>query len=152
MNVRPARPGDAAAAADVLRRSIAELCRDDHGDDPEVIAAWIANKTAHNVEAWIAAHHVVVAETAGHIVGVALVTATGEVRLNYVAPAARMTGVSKAMIAHIETWARERGVAALALTSTETARRFYLALGFEAAGSPVAGPGDAQAYPMRKRL
>ncbi len=38
----------------MLRRSIAELCAADHGDDPNILARWLHNKTPDNFVAWIA--------------------------------------------------------------------------------------------------
>jgi hypothetical protein len=42
---RRARVEDAAAACDVMRRSITELCLADHANDPTILEAWLANKT-----------------------------------------------------------------------------------------------------------
>jgi quinol monooxygenase YgiN len=39
--IRAARPEDAPAACDVLRRSITELCGADHHDDPEILRRWL---------------------------------------------------------------------------------------------------------------
>ena len=46
MVIRDAKLEDAVAACEVARRSIAELCEADHGGDPEIVARWLANKTA----------------------------------------------------------------------------------------------------------
>jgi GNAT superfamily N-acetyltransferase len=53
MEVCEARPEDAQEACPVLRRSIIELCAADHGHDPELLAAWLANKTPENFAAWM---------------------------------------------------------------------------------------------------
>jgi hypothetical protein len=45
MHIRDAVADDAPAACQVLRRSIVELCAADHGDDPAILAQWLANKT-----------------------------------------------------------------------------------------------------------
>jgi hypothetical protein len=42
--IRDATPADAEAACKVMRQSIAELCEADHHDDPNILAAWLANK------------------------------------------------------------------------------------------------------------
>jgi GNAT superfamily N-acetyltransferase len=104
MRIRDARPADAASACDVLRRSIAELCGADHGDNPAVLAAWLANKTPETLAAWIAhpGNAVLLAEDAGRVLGVGAITAAGEVTLNYVAPEARFQGVSRALLAALE--------------------------------------------------
>jgi hypothetical protein len=46
----------------------------------------------------------------------------------------------------------ERGNTRCFLTSTETARRFYLANGYVEAGAPVGNFGTSSGYPMAKNL
>jgi hypothetical protein len=54
MLIRRARNEDAVQACEVMRRSIAELCRSDHHDDPEILRRWLGNKTPAVVGSWIA--------------------------------------------------------------------------------------------------
>lgn len=116
MHIRAARAEDAAAICRVLRRSITELCRADHRDDPAILQKWLASKTPENVAAWIA-------NPEGHMF-VAAITSSGDITLNYVLPDARFRGVSKALLHQLETSARERGLAACSLTTTATASPF----------------------------
>ena len=51
--VRQAEPRDAQAAADVLRRSITELCALDHRGDADTLGRWLANKTRQNFLSWL---------------------------------------------------------------------------------------------------
>jgi hypothetical protein len=53
MAIRDAVAEDAPAACEVIRRSISELCRADHHDDPVILARWLANKTPEVVASWI---------------------------------------------------------------------------------------------------
>ena len=53
MEIREARLEDADHACNVLRRSISQLCVADHGSDPAIINAWLANKTPETVARWI---------------------------------------------------------------------------------------------------
>jgi hypothetical protein len=53
MEIRDAVPEDAPAACEVIRRSISELCRADHLNDPVVPRRWLANKTPEMVASWI---------------------------------------------------------------------------------------------------
>ena len=53
MDIRDANPSDAAAACEVLRRSISELCVADHGNDPTFLQRWLSNKTPAIVTSWI---------------------------------------------------------------------------------------------------
>jgi len=132
MLIRYACSADAAAACDVLRRSIAELCTADHGDDPKFLTGWLANKTPENVAAWIAdpGNVLYVAIDDGAIVGVAGMTKAGLVTLNYVSPDARFKGVSKALLAALERKAADLGLTQCRLESTKTARRFYESAGY----------------------
>jgi GNAT superfamily N-acetyltransferase len=153
MIIRRATPRDARAASNVLRRSIEELCVADHRDDPALKEAWLANKTQQTVRRWIAdpAGRVLVAEVDGSVAGVAAVRADGEIVLNYVAPEARFTGVSKALLAAIESYLLDEGVKEARLSSTLTARRFYLEAGYREAEEEQISPGlDGQ--PMEKAL
>jgi GNAT superfamily N-acetyltransferase len=152
--IRDAVPDDAAAACDVLRRSIAELCVADHRNDPAVLAAWLGNKTPENVASWIAQREssVLVAVEGGAILSVGSVTDKGEITLNYVSPDARFRGISRAMLAALEARAIERGNARCTLVSTETARRLYLSAGYVEDGPPQRKFGTTSSYPMSKAI
>ncbi len=147
LELRPATDGDAAAGMDVIRRSIKELCRADHHDDPAELAAWLANKTIDNWSGWLGRRDaaLIVAEDAAALCGVGMVSFAGEIVVNYVAPEARFRGVSKAMMRELERLAFAQGARVATLESTVAAQPFYLAQGYTA----IAG-GD----PMRmgKRL
>jgi hypothetical protein len=82
MHVRDASEQDAEAACAVVRRSIIELCILDHQCDPGTLAGWLLNKTPANLRQWIRTHHVLVADDEGTILGVAAMSATGDVLLN----------------------------------------------------------------------
>lgn len=132
MEIRTATHSDAEQGSLVLRRSIEELCHQDHGGDPAIIAEWIGNKTAATWRAWIdqEATELYVATEASHILGVGMMDAKGEIMLNYVSPGARLRGVSKALLAHMEGEARRLGIKVCSLDSTRTARRFYDSAGY----------------------
>ena len=152
VGLRRARPKDAASAAAVLCASITGLCVADHGNEPEILARWLANKTPRDVRRWIDAPGcVVVAEEYGRIVGVGGAAASGEITLNYVLPEARFRGVSKAVLGALEVYLRADGHARSTLSSTRTAHRFYLAAGYVDAGEPQSWRG-LTAFPMIKDL
>lgn len=154
MKVRDARPEDAEAACLVLRASIIELCAADHGNDPVLLERWLANKQPEIVAGWIARadSSVVVAVEDDTLLAVGSVTDAGEITMNYVAPAARFRGVSRALLAALETRAAERGNTLCRLHSTETAHRFYLANGYVDVGEPIRKFGMNSGYPMSKRI
>ncbi len=153
LEIRRATELDAVAICAVVRESIAMLCGADHGDDPEILASWLANKTPDNVSRWIANpdNAMFVTVDAGAVVAAACVTRHGEILLNYVSPAARFRGASKALMHALEEHARLQGNARCTLDSTTTARDFYRALGYRANGEPCSKLGVG-CYPMVKSL
>jgi len=152
--VRQALSGDAAAATEVLRRSISVLCVSDHCNDPIRLEAWLQNKTVSNVTAWIgsADGYCVVACFDDAICGFGAMTLKGEVMLCYVDPAARFRGVSSALLDALEAKARLLGLAEVHLDSTVTARRFYEDRGYVAVGTTKQAFGAISCQSMAKRL
>ena len=153
VRVRRAVRFDAAIACAIVRRSIEELCVEDHAGDESTLAAWLADKTRSNFEALIHSDRniAVVAESA-EIVGFALLNLNGTLARRYVSPSARFSGVGKAMLFDLEKRAAEAGIERITLKSTATARRFYSACGYEPDGGPGDGFGLSKGYPMSKRL
>lgn len=153
MEIRDALPEDASEACTVLRRSIAELCQADHCEDIGILTQWLANKTPRILAGWIAqeGNHMLLATEGDRILAVGSVTDAGHITLNYVSPDARFQGVSTALLSALEGRAETRGNAVIRLTSTATARRFYLARGYEETGPPE-GKFGTQGYPMQKSL
>ena len=154
MQIRDATPEDAAAACDVLRRSISELCVADHRNDPAILGAWLGNKTPEIVAGWTRqkGNSLLVATEGNAILAVGSVTDAGEIMLNYVAPEARFRGVSRALLKALEARAAERGNARCRLTSTETAHRFYQSAGYTDDGPPAGKFGTNASYPMSRNL
>ena len=130
MQIRPARTEDAEIAIPVIRRSIVELCHAHHAGDAERIARWLANKTPEHFRNWLGSSHILLASECTAVLGVAAMTDTGTVTLNYVSPDARFRGVSKALLAALEDRARQLGLDRVTLESTLTAHRFYRTAGF----------------------
>jgi len=154
ITVRPASEADAAAACDVLRRSIRELCVADHGGDERTLSRWLANKTPENVRAWITspASFSVVAVDGTAICGFALIQRDGEIQMCYLAPEAQYRGAGKLMLRALEDRGREWGLAGVFLTSSVTAKRFYERNGYTQSSEPKSLYGLRAVYPMSKRL
>jgi len=154
MQIRDALPEDAAEACEVLRRSICELCVADHHDDPAILARWLSNKTPEIIATWIVkpGNSVLVAVEGATILGVGSVTEDGEITLNYVSPAARFRGVSRALLSALEARAIERGNSRCRLIGTETARRFYRSAGYVEDGPPRHKFGSTSSIPMSRHL
>jgi len=152
MHVRDACEQDAEVACSVVRRSISDLCSIDHRGHRDTIDLWLSNKTTANMRRWIHKHHVLVAEEGSAILGVAAMTSSGEIILNYVSPDGRFRGVSKALVRGLEVRAKNLGIELLTLKSTATAIRFYRSAGYTDSGPPTQGFGITMGQPMHKRL
>lgn len=150
--IRIAAPADATAISEVVRRSISECCHVDHHGDPELIAAWLENKTPGNILDWLRAAHAtaLVAVRGGQVLGFALAN-TDELALLYVVPEALYQGVGKALLRAVESCFISRGVTTLRLESTRAARDFYLRNSFTISG-PVQVWAGMEGLPMMKLL
>ena len=152
--IRKATPQDAEEATEVMRRSITELCQDDHQNDPKVLGSWLNNKRPEVFRSWLeeSSESYFVAIENGRIQSVGAVANSGLIILNYVSPDARFRGVSRIMLAALEQRAREQGNRECRLASTATARRFYASCGYVEAGAPEGLFGSQSGFPMRKTL
>ncbi len=153
ITVRRAVEADIPAMSDVLTRSITGLCALDHKNDPAAIASWTANKTPDGVRRILEDPDVqlFVAEHDGVVAAVGCVQSGSEIGLNYVHPAHRFKGVSRALLAAMEQAMREAGLTEARLKATQTAHDFYRANGWQDAGEAYSGRW-IEARPMRKRL
>jgi GNAT superfamily N-acetyltransferase len=151
-SVRKARPGDVPDMSRVLIASITELCAQDHNNDPQAIAAWTTNKTEAGLRQMLDAFdtELYVAERENRVVAVGGLSGD-DIILNYVDPAHRRTGASRALLDAMERVLEDRGIHVARLTSTVTARDFYLSQGWVEDGPPRDGRFIA-AFPMRKVL
>jgi GNAT superfamily N-acetyltransferase len=152
--VRPAEVSDAAAAIEVVRHSIRELCVADHHNDESTLSTWLANKTSQNFLTWLA--HVdnfcAVAESNSLLLGVGVLHRRGEILLFYLAPGAQRQGIGRMIHAALEEKANQWGLASLHLDSTALACTFYEALGYRRIGVPVPRFGVLQCFPYAKQL
>lgn len=84
IEVRDAIDADAQQACEVMQRSIRELCGTDHGEDPDILARWLANKRPDVFRSWIVqpGNSVMVAIEQGTVLAVGVVTDAGEITLN----------------------------------------------------------------------
>jgi GNAT superfamily N-acetyltransferase len=153
VSVRRATKADVDEMSRVLIASITELCVADHKNNAEAIAAWTANKTPESVTRWVADPKLLmlVAERNGEIAAVGSIRLPDEIGLNYVSPAHRFAGVSRATLAAMEEAMRAAGVTEGRLYSSATARRFYRTAGWKDVGGALSGR-LAAGYPMRKHL
>jgi GNAT superfamily N-acetyltransferase len=136
IDIRKAVPNDAGAACTLLRRSIEEVCEPDHRGRPDVLDAWLANKTPETIASWFASptNHAVVAERDGQLLGLALLTQAGRLALCYVEPGALRIGVGRALLAAVEEQARAWSIRKLHLHSPKSCATFYERHGYANAG------------------
>lgn len=136
LEIRMAVSADAAAACEVLRRSITECCVLDHKNDALILDAWLGNKTPQMVANWFGSstNFSLVAVDGDVVVGVALLTGAGKLALCYLLPEARRQGAGKALLARMEAQACSWGVKALQLHSTATGEAFFASQGYLDAG------------------
>ena len=138
-----------------MRRSIAELCRADHRGDPALLAAWLSQQDAEIVAAWMRradASYLVAIERAA----IAAVGARDRRRRNPPQLCLRLMRGFAARAAPCSPASKPAPPAAAlrqcTLVSTETARRFYRARGYERdrrAGQKVRD--GLCGFPMAKR-
>ena len=159
--------GLAVQACAVVRESITRCCAADHGDDPAVLGAWLANKTPAQFTAWLSAPGAMAwaayrgegvdadagagAGVHAPMVGFALVLPPATLALCYVVPEVLGQGVGRALLQAAEVGARQCGAPALVLDSTRTAQGFYRRNAYAPAGAAKAWAG-LWVQPLSKRL
>jgi GNAT superfamily N-acetyltransferase len=164
IDIRQATPDDATPACALLRQSIEQGCVADHGQRPEVLQAWLGNKTTQNVLSWFASpsNYAVVAEVEGKLFGMALLTQAGKLALCYVQPDTLRSGIGAALLGAVEARARAWDISKLHMHSPASASAFFERHGYVNAGKDKACFGlqcdflwkqlDAVEPPARKRF
>lgn len=164
IDIRQANPDDASAACALLRLSIERACVADHGARPEVLQAWLGNKTTQNVLTWFASpsNYAVVAEREEELVGMALLTQAGKLALCYVQPDTLHSGIGSVLLTAVEAQARIWNISKLYMHSPSSASAFFERHGYVNAGKDKACFGlecdflwkhlDAVAPPAGKRF
>jgi len=164
IDIRQATPDDATAACTLLRQSIEQGCVADHGQRPEVLQAWLGNKTPQTVLTWFSSpsNYAIVAERAGKLLGMALLTPAGKLALCYVQPDTLRSGIGSALLAAVESQARTLNISKLHMHSPASASAFFERNGYVNAGKDKACFGlecdflwkhlDAVAPPVDKRF
>ncbi|SUD92298.1 GNAT family N-acetyltransferase [Psychrobacter phenylpyruvicus] len=128
--IEAAKEADAHQIAKVIQASI-KSCVTDHQNDPVAINQWLANKTESNIKHWIKHNSAWVFKQDSEVQGVILVSAEGEILLNYVTPDSQGQGIGRALLDRVKQQYQSRGITTLVSESTLTAKRFYLANDFQ---------------------
>lgn len=153
--IRLAHERDAEAICHTIKRSIREVCARDHKFDPTILRQWAGGKEPDYFRELAKDPHafLIVAESSLlGIVGVGMYNREeGKIGLCYLAPEGLGQGNGSRILEALETQARLDGKSDVFLTSTATAKNFYLRHGFELDGESFLMFG-VLAHPMRKRL
>ena len=154
-NIRLAHERDAEAICQTLTRSIREVCARDHAFNSTILAQWSEGKNPEYFREQVKDPHrffVVIESSLWSIVGVGMYNREkGKIGLCYLVPEGLGQGNGGRILDALETQARIDGKREVVLTSTLTAKNFYLRHGFKLDGEPFIMFG-VLAYPMRKRL
>jgi putative acetyltransferase len=136
IHIRPFQPGDAAALRAVFHASVHGLAAAHYR--PDQLNAWAP--LAHDTAQWAARMQanqpfVAWADDASApgtaaIAGFADLQPTGYIDMFFVAPAFARRGVARALMAHIEAQAAQRGIAQLHADVSLAAEPFFAASGF----------------------
>ena len=151
MQVRPPTPRELSAVAE-LHTAAAEA-GGRRAYDESTTAAWAkrGERGPDDYPVDDPASHFVVAVT-DRVCGFGeVVPEVGEVRAVYVHPDCERRGVGTALLAHVEGYARGRGVESLSLQSSLNAVGFYETAGYEA-DAAEASPGGIEVVRMEKSL
>ena len=138
MKMRESEAVDSSKVAEVICRSIKALCFEDHKNNSEILNRWLDNKNAETIEGWIAAsscYCVTALNDYGEVVGFAMLSREGELKLLYVSPDETGTGLGQAMLANIEHCAKSWGLSHISLDSTDSALNFYKHHGYKYSSS-----------------
>lgn len=151
---REARMTDAKAMADILVRSIREICGPAYGNDKRTIGLWCADKTPATMVRMIADHgyYSIVAETSGAISGLGVLDKSGEIVLCYVIPEVLYQGVGKGILQALEKKARSLRLKELKLKSTLNAIPFYARNGYRPHGDYEMFLGKIPCLPLTKDI
>ncbi len=136
----------------VLIRSITQLCKADHQDDPQTIAQWTADKDPATIRGWITSgSQIWLAAHGGQVAAVGGLRETGEITLLYIDPDHTGCGIGAALLARLEQELVAAGCSEGHLEATRTAQDFYRRHGWQATGE-CSERKDLSCLAMRKSL
>ena len=147
IEIRPARPSDAAAISRVIISALHISNARDY--TPEVIRRVEQSFSVQRVAQLIATRQVLVAERDEQLLGTA--SLDGQViRTVFIDPPMQGRGIGRMLMLAITRLAREQGIAELFVPSSLTAMGFYQRLGFERQREVV--DGDEHTLVMARQL
>jgi putative acetyltransferase len=131
MQIRPARPDDAAALTQLYRASVTMLGVRDYSAEQVRVWATLAPSTQRFGEMMADGRLLLVAVDAdARLLAFGDLETDGHIDYLYSAPFAAATGAAAALYAELECRARAAGLHRLYAEASEAARRFFLRRGF----------------------
>lgn len=128
ISIRPALPLDSDEISQLIARSVTETNTDDYL--AEILQQVVDSFTADRIRTLISERQMFVALDQDRIIGTAGLV-DGVVKSVFVSPDSQKKGVGAALMAHIESIAKEQSLTCLTLQSSLTAEGFYHKLGYE---------------------
>ncbi|MDJ0628620.1 MAG: GNAT family N-acetyltransferase [Rhodobacter sp.] len=141
--IRPYRPADAAALAEIFYRAVREGARSRYSDEQR--RAWAPEQPdpqtwARRLEGLIT----VVAVAGGRPVGFMSLRPDGYLDLAFVLPKAMGRGVADALYQDLVAEARQRGIVTLTTEASHLARPFFLRQGWRLVSANTVARGDVK--------
>ena len=131
LSFRPATLEDAEAIAELISKSITELCDLDHQNNETELADWLADIHTKAFVECIEENAIQYLALLGKKhVGFAAMNWQGEIVHLYVAPKQTQNGIATALLAALELAAREHGFNPIMVATTHSARGFFRTRGF----------------------
>ena len=149
VELRPARPEDAARLHELHTASVRTLCAPHY--PPEVIDGWLSDRQPQGYLPPIKRGVLFVAERDDAIIGFGEASA-GTVVAVYVDPQAAGHGVGSALLKHALQVARREHDGAVSVESTLNARGFYARHGFREIGGSTVRRGAVEVSIIRMEL
>lgn len=131
LTFRPATAEDAEDIAELIAKSITDLCDLDHQHEPDELADWLSDIDTASIAECIDENSIhFVALQGKKRVGFAAMNWQGEIQFLYVAPKQIGQGIASALLAALELAAREHGLNPIMVATTLSARGFFRLRGF----------------------
>lgn len=128
ISIRSALPSDCDEISQMITRSVRETNADDY--PAEILQQVVDSFTADRIRTLISERQIFVALDQDRIIGTAGLV-EGVVKSVFVSPDYQKKGVGAALMAHIESIAKEQSFTCLTLQSSLTAEGFYHNLGYK---------------------
>ena len=153
MQIVKAEEIHAESLSEMWRRSIKELCFQDHHNNLDILNNWLSNKSPKSLASAFAEQSLAwyVAINNKQVIGVCMFGYDGILRALYIHPEFTNQHVGSSLLKQAETYASQKGIREFTLESTSTAKQFYLAHYYVEYDCPKDCFGVV-AFPMKKLL